>query len=160
LLRYNFRLATVLDGYPVQTMTTTSGSDKVTFFDNQSGGAAVDAVVYRAGAFDATRLKTGKRITVDGKTGYYGSTRARVISNDGVESTALAPSVGWQYAKNSWIVVSGVQSKYQTRSIELAVARTIQPASGAEVHVPFTSGTCPTRSSPPPSARARPSIRP
>jgi hypothetical protein len=143
LLDYGMRLDPVPPGYTIASRNLTATASRVVFdaarTDGTAGGTAdvVEVVVYLAGAFDATSVRTGTAVSVDGVDGWYGPASGHVVNGSGVDGDAIAPSVAWEYAPGSWAVVTGTAAQFQSQAVELAIAGTVHPTSGEPVRLPF-----------------------
>lgn len=150
LFHYGMTLDPPPAGYKIENRYVSIDSSRVVYDAALPSDAAdiAEAVVYREGAFDAATVRTGASVDVNGVTGFHGPALGHVDQGTGPDGDAVAPSIAWQYAPDSWAVVTGTSARYQTRAAELSIARTVRPGGGAAVRLPFRVGRAPSGISP------------
>ena len=93
-----------------------------------------DIYVYDRGVFDPVKQKvsTWKRVTVNGTTGYLGSSPWQE------STTHSVPTVAWQFRPNEWAAVQGVTDAGGLESTLLKVARAVRPTVDVPITLPMT----------------------
>jgi hypothetical protein len=78
-----------------------------------SGGRGIVAgvvLVYPAGVYNPTVVRSGQPVTVHGRPGFFAKTASVINQDDGVPTKADDPTLAWATAQNQWIVIQGWNS--------------------------------------------------
>ncbi len=128
--------------YTLQQVRTAATHDVVVWSDSTTHVAdAVEAIVYRRGAFDAPSPSGGnRRVTLDPRTGIVRTVVLNPVQGRGPTST---PGLMWQYATDAWALVASTERPLPT-STAVALARTVHPGRTSAVRLPVAPRYVPT----------------
>ncbi|MDT5039888.1 MAG: hypothetical protein QOE51_873, partial [Actinoplanes sp.] len=111
---------------------------------HQSANSVGDVVVYRAGVFNPSEaIKSGKKVTVSGNVGYYTASKETSPADPKIGTRYSNATLTWQYAKDSWAVVSVRAQAKLSQADMINLAQGVTPATATEQTVDFKLGFVP-----------------
>ncbi|MDX6214823.1 MAG: hypothetical protein QOG99_407, partial [Frankiales bacterium] len=101
-------------------------------------------VIYRAGVFSpSVAIKSGSKVTVGGKPGYYTAGKAAPTGNKKLGVSSSPATLTWEYADDSWAVVTTSGWAKLTRDDMINLAQNVTSATAEEMAVDFKLGYVP-----------------
>jgi hypothetical protein len=141
---------------PTEVTTTYQRSDIATEYQD-SAGKTVTAYVgelfmYRPGVRLPAEFSVGTKVTVNGMLAYAGQRERYAMANMGNPPAPkfTVATLAWQYAPDSWAVVSGYvefpadADRRMTAADERALAEKFTLGAGSRARMPFQTGYLPT----------------